>query len=91
MKVVASKPKIDVTFTLTEDEAVWLAQLAGRVGGEGKRASFYSELYGETMIALERVSVLLPTGAPYFSSGRNALLVVTDTPVTESPSGGEPK
>lgn len=66
MKVDAKKPKGTVTLTIDEDEAVMLAQLAGRTTGNGKRSVFYQDLYQSLSHALDTIDVQLPIGERYF-------------------------
>lgn len=66
MKVTAT-----VTLEMTEEEYIWLAQLAGQVAGDGRRARFYRDFNATAFEILRKRREafgpdFMPAGRPYF-------------------------
>lgn len=73
MKIEARKARATVTLALDEDEAVWLAQLAGSVQGDGPPARFTQAFFTELLEALGKVGVAVPRPAESFRVSKGKL------------------
>lgn len=80
MKVEAKRSKVEVTMTLEEDEAVWLATLVGGfvAGGPGPQTEFARHFHLAVLEAFSKVGAQLPTAKEVWRIHKGKIFAATD-------------